>query len=39
MPGAHELMTRWPALDVAAARARLNSSLRLSPGLRWPDSA
>ena len=26
-------MTRWPALDVAAKRARLNNSLHLSPGL------
>src|SRR5437016_5173863 len=29
----HELLTRWPALDVAAKRARLQSSLRLTPGL------
>src|SRR5882757_9572136 len=33
MLSAHELMTRWPALDVAAKRARLNNSLHLSPGL------
>ena len=33
MQSAHELMTRWPALDVAAKRARLNNSLHLSPGL------
>jgi transaldolase/glucose-6-phosphate isomerase len=33
MNRAHELMTRWPALDVAAKRARLNNSLHLSPGL------
>jgi hypothetical protein len=33
MPSAHELMTRRPALDVAATRARLNSALHLSPGL------
>ena len=33
MHSAHELMTRWPALDVAAKRARLNNSLHLSPGL------
>src|SRR6266852_3477647 len=29
---AHELLTRWPALDVAAKRARLQSSLHLSAG-------
>src|SRR3954468_10078017 len=29
MPSAHELTTRWPALDVAAKRARLAASLRL----------
>ena len=33
MHSAHELMTRWPALDVAAKRARLHNSLHLSPGL------
>ena len=33
MHSARELMTRWPALDVAAKRARLNNSLHLSPGL------
>jgi glucose-6-phosphate isomerase len=33
MLSAHELMTRWPALDVAAKRARLNNSLHLSPGV------
>ena len=33
MYSAHELLTRWPALDVAAKRARLNNSLHLSPGL------
>ena len=33
MLSAHELMTRWPALDVAAKRARLNNSLHLSPGI------
>ena len=33
MHSAHELMTRWPALDVAAKRARLDNSLHLSPGL------
>ena len=33
MHSAHELLTRWPALDVAAKRARLTNSLHLSPGL------
>ena len=33
MFSAYELLTRWPALDVAAKRARLNNSLHLSPGL------
>jgi transaldolase/glucose-6-phosphate isomerase len=33
MRSAHELMTRWPALDVPAKRARLNNSLHLSPRL------
>jgi hypothetical protein len=33
MHSAHELTTRWPALDVAATRARLANSLHLSPGL------
>ena len=33
MQSAHELMTRWPALDVAAKRARLTNSLHLSAGL------
>jgi len=32
MLSAHELVTRWPALDVAAKRARLNRSLHLSAG-------
>ena len=32
MYGAHDLHTRWPALDVAAKRARLQESLRLTPG-------
>ena len=32
MFSAHELLTRWPALDVAAKRARLQNSLHLSPG-------
>ena len=31
MHSAHELLTRWPALDVAAKRGRLNNSLHLSP--------
>ena len=33
MHAAHELMTRWPALDIAAKRARIERSVRLSPGL------
>jgi glucose-6-phosphate isomerase len=33
MHSPHELMTRWPALGVAAKRARLDNSLHLSPGL------
>jgi glucose-6-phosphate isomerase len=33
MQSAHELTTRWPALDIAAKRARLNNSLHLSAGL------
>src|SRR4051812_1173750 len=32
MHSAHELLTRWPALDVSAKRARLQESLHLSPG-------
>src|SRR5688572_27991259 len=32
MYGAHDLITRWPALDVAARRARLQESLTLTPG-------
>ena len=32
MPSAHELLTRWPALAVAEKRARLQSSLHLTPG-------
>src|SRR5712692_4673283 len=32
MLSTHELLTRWPALDVAAKRARLQSSLHLSAG-------
>ena len=32
MHSAHDLQTRWPALDVAARRARLQNTYRLSPG-------
>src|SRR6476660_4977185 len=32
MHSAHELLTRWPALDVAAKRARLQDTFHLSPG-------
>jgi transaldolase / glucose-6-phosphate isomerase len=32
MHSAHDLLTRWPALDVAAKRARLQQSLQLFPG-------
>ena len=32
MPGAHDLLSRWPALDVAARRARLQDALRVFPG-------
>src|SRR5215510_9365263 len=32
MLSAHELLTRWPSLAVAEKRARLQSSLRLTPG-------
>jgi transaldolase / glucose-6-phosphate isomerase len=32
MHSAHEMLTRWPALEVAAKRARLQNSLHLSPG-------
>ncbi|PYR18963.1 MAG: glucose-6-phosphate isomerase [Acidobacteria bacterium] len=32
MDSAHELLTRWPALDVAARRAHLQNSLHLSSG-------
>jgi glucose-6-phosphate isomerase len=32
MPDVRDLLTRWPALDVAARRARLQESLHLSPG-------
>jgi glucose-6-phosphate isomerase len=33
MHSAHELNTRWPALDVAAKRTRLDRSIHLSSGL------
>ena len=32
MRGAPDLLTRWPQLDAAGKRARLQQSLRLSPG-------
>jgi hypothetical protein len=32
MHSAPELITRWPALEVAAKRDRLQNSLRISPG-------
>ena len=32
MHSAHDRLTRWPALDVAAKRARLQHSLHLTPG-------
>jgi hypothetical protein len=32
MHSAPDLITRWPALEVAAKRARLQNSLRVSPG-------
>ena len=32
MHSAHDLLTRWPALDVAAKRARLQDTFQLSPG-------
>ena len=32
MESAHELQTRWPALEVDAKRARLQRSLQISPG-------
>src|SRR5688572_21424139 len=32
MHSAHDLQTRWPALDVAAKRARLQDTFQLSPG-------
>jgi glucose-6-phosphate isomerase len=33
MHSAHDLLTRWPALDVAAKRARLLDSFRFFPGI------
>jgi glucose-6-phosphate isomerase len=33
MHSAHELIARWPALDVSAKRARLQNSLHLSSGV------
>jgi glucose-6-phosphate isomerase len=32
MSSAHDVLTRWPQLDVTAKRARLQESLRLTPG-------
>ncbi len=32
MHSAHDLLTRWPALDIAAKRARLQESLHLAAG-------
>jgi len=32
MRSAHDVLTRWPALDVAARRARLQQSLTFAPG-------
>src|SRR4029453_12617950 len=32
MSRAHDVLTRWPQLDVTAKRARLQESLRLTPG-------
>jgi glucose-6-phosphate isomerase len=32
MHSAHDLLTRWPSLDVAARRARLQDSFQFSPG-------
>ena len=39
MHSAHELLTRWPALDVAGKRARLDNSLHASSGLADTVSA
>ena len=32
MYGAHDVLTRWPQLDVTGKRARLQESLQLTPG-------
>ena len=32
MPGAHDLLSRWPALDVKARRVRLQDALHVFPG-------
>jgi len=32
MHSAHDLLTRWPALDVAAKRARLQNAFHVTPG-------
>src|SRR5260221_7119244 len=32
MHSAHDLLTRWPALDVAAKRARLQDTFQISSG-------
>src|SRR6476659_5062375 len=32
MSSAHDVLTRWPQLDVTGKRARLQESLRLTPG-------
>jgi glucose-6-phosphate isomerase len=32
MPAAHDLLSRWPALDIAARRARLQDALHVFPG-------
>jgi glucose-6-phosphate isomerase len=32
MPGAHDLLSQWPALDVKARRVRLQDSLHVFPG-------
>jgi len=37
MHSAHDLLTRWPALDVAAKRARLQNTFRLSPADQGHD--
>src|SRR2546429_1863953 len=37
MHSAHDLLSRWPALDVAAKRARLQNTFRLSSGHHDPS--